>query len=211
MNAGVPGDTVLHGALRYAQHVRPFYPRIVLLAFGLNDGALRRTRYDAQREWLWLAQRHPWARAVLIAQRLHRLLRGRRPPAELEFVTHEAQPRVRERLFRLALRELVRRVRRDDAMPHLVRLTPIVPQWVGEGQAAVYRRYDALIQRLAVDEGLPCVSMQSPPDDPFVPERMSWADGIHLTAAGQAWVARRVYRHLRETLSRDGDLSGSAL
>jgi len=195
LNAGVPGDTVLQGAARYDRHVRPFRPAILLLAFGLNDGALRRTRYDAQREQLWLAQRCAWVRGQAILRRLARA--GQQGDASKEEdVVHEALPRVRERLFARAFGGLVAKARRDGAVVHLVRLTPVVERLLPAAQAQAYRVYDALIAQVAAKAGVACVRMENHQADPFDPETMSWPDGIHLTAAGQSWVARRVYRHL---------------
>ena len=201
INAGVPGDTVMMGCMRYTRDVKPFHPSIVLLAFGLNDAALRRTRFDAQREQLWRAQRYPWARVGAILRRIGRtfLRHGSEvtlcAPGE---VRREESSRVSPSLFTKGLSDLIRRAQRQGAKVHLLSLVPASGQGASAAQRDVYRKYDQLIHELVQRYKVPLVDLDDAQSDPFVPETMLAADGIHLTASGQSWLANRVHNHLGE-------------
>lgn len=209
INAGVPGDTVVAGSLRYARDVRPFHPRIVVIAFGLNDAAPRRTQFDAQRERAWRAQHELWARLVsFVGRALNKALRligvKRRRG---EPVRREAAPRVGPRMFMRCLRDLLRQARKDGATVYVLSLAP----WCQKARALAqqgteaYAYYEALdaynrfIIQAARHEGATLIPLDGAHGDPFVPQAMLVEDGVHLNAAGQEWVARQVYEALRRT------------
>jgi len=187
INAGVPGDTALMGCARYARDVAPFAPQIVVLCFGLNDAALRRTQFDAQRERLWLAQHCPWMRLRVIGERF--LPHGGE-------VRRESRPRVSPRLFAAALGELVRRTRCEGAAACLVSMTPALGQGLTPQQRQLYERYDELIREVARRARVALVDLHDAQLAPFLPATMLTEDGIHLTASGQEWLANSLYGHL---------------
>ena len=197
INAGVPGNTVLMACARYQRDVAPFRPQVVVLAFGLNDAALRRTQFDVQREDLWRARHYPWLRVATI---LRRFINGswlRKAslcaPAEVHRV---ASPRVRPRLFVTGLGDLIRRARRDGAEVHLLPLAPLSRQKMSLAQWNLYQDYNQRIRWVARRHGVSSIDLDDARSDPFAPESMLAADGVHLTASGHVWLARRVHHHL---------------
>lgn len=201
INAGAPGDTVLMGCTRYARDVTPFGPQIVLLHFGLNDAALRRTRFDVQREQLWRARHYLWARVGAVLRRFAKELRQDGPDSESSGqagVRHEERPRVQPRWFVAGLGDLIRRVRLDGADPRLLSLVPVSPKHMSCAQWETYRAYDRLIREVAHRHSVPLVNLADGGHDPFLPDAMLAPDGIHLTAHGQLWLAQKVYIHLSE-------------
>ena len=201
INAGVPGDTSLMGCARYARDVTPFAPQVVVLYFGLNDAALRRTRFDAQRERLWQAQHCAWMRLRVIGEGL--LVRAFRrrgvaPGRDGDEVRRESTPRVRPRLFVAALSELVRRALREGAIAYLLPLMPASDQRLSPQQQQLYEQYHELIKGVARREGATLVDLRDSRLSPFSPETMLAEDGLHLTASGQEWLATSLYAHLRQ-------------
>jgi lysophospholipase L1-like esterase len=201
VNAGVPGDTVMMGCLRYALDVRPFRPQVVLIAFGLNDASLRRTQFDAHRERLWRAQHNLWPRLWAVLTRIMtKLLRRawhKMRPATLREVQRQASPRVSPTMFTRGLRDLAQHARQDGATVYLLSLTPVWYQEVAEAQCAMYAHYDRLIAEVAQREGIALLRLNEAQDASFVPGSMFTEDGVHFTAEGQAWLAQKVYRLLQ--------------
>lgn len=192
ISAGVPGDTVVQGCARYKHDVAAHEPHVVLIAFGLNDGALRRTVFDVQRERSWRAGRSLGAR---VWQRLGRLVRwGRGKPCVSEVVTRWNTPRVGRRVFCAALSDLILRVKRVGALVGVLTLTPVVLG--SHDQVAMYAQYNKLIRKVARRHRALLVDLECDIGDTFDPLTMLSQDGIHLTASGQHWLARVVYYHL---------------
>ena len=188
VNAGVPGDTVVQGCARYERDVAAHSPRLLLIAFGLNDGALRRTIFDAQREEMWRAERLWWARAW---RRLGRIVRrGRRSP---RVVVHQDAPRVRPDVFSAVLGDLIRRAKRAGAQVGLLTLTPV---GIESRQVETYARYSDLIRWAARRYGALLADVERDAGDAFDPPAMLAEDGVHLTVPGQRWLAEVVYHHL---------------
>ena len=186
VNAGVPGNTVLMGCARYQRDVSAFHPQVVLLGYGLNDAALRRTHIDLQREVIRAGKGYPWAR---IAYVLRRWLVPRAHVGDIAH--HENSPRVRPRLYAAALRDLVRRVRRDGAQAYLISLTPVSPD-LPEEQRRHFQRYDEIIREIARRCRVPLIDLHETAENPFAPATMWAGDGVHPRAAGQRWVAESV-------------------
>ncbi|MBC7235584.1 MAG: hypothetical protein H5T69_07060 [Chloroflexi bacterium] len=207
INAGVPGDTVLMGCLRYERDVAAHHPQVVLLSFGLNDAALRRTRFDIERERLWQARRWPWARLIHIAERRlikpmadrwkHRMQRQAEEWFDLAPTKHEKQPRVRPRLFVAGLLWLARQARRDGAEVHFMTMVPVAKEALSTHQAKAYSLYDELIHHASRRTHAPLIDLAEAAAT-FDHARMLAADGIHLTAAGYRWLASTVWTHLAE-------------
>ncbi|MBN1401346.1 MAG: hypothetical protein JXA74_10950 [Anaerolineae bacterium] len=211
INAGVPGNTVLMGASRYGRDVEPFRPEIVVLGFGLNDGALRRTRFDAQREELWRAQHRLWDRLAYYPRQFGRALAGRfasQDDGQAE-VLREQRPRVEPRWFVEALSQLVRRAQRSGAEVLLAPLAPVacaplaaVAQTrLSAAQLQSYRHYHELIARTATTQEAQLIDLELGAQGPLA-EHVLASDGVHLTVAGQRWLATQVYAQLEgSTLS----------
>lgn len=202
INAGVPGDTVLDGCLRYDRDVRAHAPHTLLIGFGLNDGALGRTPYDAQRERRWRAQHAPWRRRLLCRRGKRALRKGLGGAESISPDEGRTAPRVRPEFFFPALSDLIRWGRRDGADVHLLSLTPVSRQKLSSGQWRRYVLYDNLIGEVARRHGVPLIDLDDVEDDPFLPASMLAGDGIHLLAKGHQWLARRVYAHLARERKR---------
>ena len=194
LNAGYPGDTVVQGALRYARDVAPFRPEVLCISFGLNDGNPRRSQADVQRELLWWAERRFWAWALVTLQGWGRRLGLFRVKRENSL---QGLPRVPQRLFVRVLTDLVQRGRRQGAEVHLLPLVPVSRKVLPEGRWQLYREYDGLIRQVGRQLNVPVVCWEAR-EDPFLPEVMRLSDGVHLSEKGEAWLARRLYQHLRE-------------
>jgi lysophospholipase L1-like esterase len=200
INAGIPGDTTLKACGRYMRHVRPVRPRLVLLAFGLNDANLRRSPLDARRERIWWMQRCVITRALWgVLRRCARFV----CPATND--AHQEQPpmprpRVGPRTFYAALAWLVARAQRDGAWVGLVSLTP-VSMGLPQRQRQQYARYDDLLRRLAHRRKVPLFDLQAAAVPAFDPSSMWMPDGLHLTAAGQEWLAQRLYPIVSERMA----------
>lgn len=192
VNAGIPGHTVIHGCLRYEHDVQVHAPRLVLIAFGLNDGSLRRTAVDLWREQTWLAQRVHLARTYAVWSRWRKRLPSVAQPLAEE---HLCAPRIRRWFFERGLADLIRRARRDGARVCLVSLSPVVRSLIGERQWHSYVRYNESVRKVAARCKTPLVDLWENHASHFRAEEMS-SDGVHLTAAGQRWMAARVFESL---------------
>ena len=200
INAGVPGDTVLMGRARYERDVAPFRPDIVTMTFGLNDAALRRTEYDAQREALWLQRHRPWARIQALLRRFLNRLRYRETraaPEALGEVRRETRPRVRAKLFVAGLSDLIRRAERGGASVYVTSLVPVSRKRMPADQWRTYKEYNALIDEAISRSGACLVDLDGAEGERFVPEAMLAGDGVHLTGPGQSWLAARMFAQLR--------------
>ena len=90
---------------------------------------------------------------------------------------------------------LVDRVRAIGAQPVLLTMTPIDEVAAARDRTgyAVYARYNAVITACAAKKRVPLVIVSD-----GAPSDSVEADGVHLTAVGQAWAAARVYEQLCE-------------
>ena len=194
VNAGVPGDTAALGYARFDQDVAARGPQAVLIAFGLNDCNLARHAMDR-----WYESRVPvgpeqsylWRAGQARIERLSRSIDWPMIPApEPE---PQPSPRTTPSGFSAALTALVARTREIGARPVLLTMTPLADEEMPGLQAfrADYAAYNARVRELARQRALPLVDLAAgAPDDAWEP------DGLHLTAAGQRWVADRVYDRL---------------
>jgi lysophospholipase L1-like esterase len=202
VNAGVPGDTAPLGYTRFDRDVAAHGPQAVLIAFGLNDCNLARHAMDRwyegrvpvgpEQSYLWRAGQTRLERLSRYLGRVLRRLEGWLPGPTVEL---EAQPfpRTSPGGFSAALTALVARTREIGARPVLLTMTPLADEETPDLQAfrADYAACDARIRELARQHALPLVDLAAGvPDDAWEP------DGLHLTAAGQRWVADRVYGRL---------------
>ncbi len=194
VNAGVSGDTAPLGFQRFERDVARHRPDAVLIAFGLNDCNPARYGLD-----LWFERQVPAgpARSFLwraMAVRLQRLA-GRlgwdlAPQAEQG---NRPLPRTSLVGFAQALAVLAERARMLGARPVLLTMTPLAgastPQI--EARRPRYTAYNVAVREVAIREGVPLVQL-----DAGAPAAAFMADGVHLTALGQAWVADQVFNQL---------------
>lgn len=199
INAGVPGDTAIMGVARYARDVSDHYPNIVLISFGLNDGALRRTQFDARREQLWRAMHDPAIKLDQLVERMRQRLGIADGWQSGPETVREALPRVSEAAYIGALTDLVDVARRDGARPILLSMTPVAHDRVHHVQRHTYARYDALVRQVAQTVDTPLIDCGAGLS--FDSAAMHLDDGIHLTAEGQLWLARHVYAQLMPLLT----------
>lgn len=200
INAGVAGDTVVKGCARFARDVRRYRPDVLLVAFGLNDASLHRTRWDVQQEsgwWLshWRVTRVS-RRFWLAAERVRSRLCVSPASAERSPI---ARPRVGTTTFVAAMGELACRARRDGAKVFMVSLTP-VSECLPASQQAAYARYAGLVRHVAERQGVGLVDLRAA-TVPFCAETMLSPDGVHLTPAGHEWLAAQVHIHLHEAMT----------
>ena len=198
VDAGIPGETSLQGWARWRRDVRPWRPRYVLIAFGLNDGHLKHTPVDAWR-WAHVPQGVGNYIRLLHAWRVWRLSSPAEAPVTLA-------PRLTPRQTGHITRLMVHQARREGMLPILLTPTPVTeefhPEWptaVRDYQREVYARTAAAIRHVAQSEAVPVIDMaeeMSPPQDEWYQP-----DGIHLTASGHARYAEIVHAHLTSLLT----------
>jgi len=192
VNAGVYGDTAPLGYARFERDVAAVGPQLVLIAFGLND--CDPVRYGMDR-WLeadvpaGLAASYLWRAIVRRGQRLGRRLGWLSAPQPEP--ADSRQPRTSPQGFGDALDALVAKTRLIGARPVLLTMTPLAAA-ATEGvqvRSDAYPVYNRIIGERAAAGGVAAIQLASgAPGDAFE------ADGIHLTAAGQAWLAGEVFR-----------------
>ena len=209
VNAGVPGETAPMGYARFDRSVAAHAPDVTLIAFGLNDCHRYRHALDRwfearvptgpERSYLWRAAQ---ARVQRISQRLGWTAAQDYAPE----LTPQPFPRTTPAGFSAALAALIDRTHVIGSRPVLLTTTPISPQSpaamhdaapAGVDECAAY---DERIRALAAQRGVTLVEL---PDD--LPADAFTSDGVHLTAAGQAQIADRVFAAL-ETAGLWADL-----
>ncbi|MGC8827675.1 MAG: SGNH/GDSL hydrolase family protein [Anaerolineae bacterium] len=200
INAGIPGNTSLHGLQRLQRDVIRFQPHITLISFGLNDANLRRRPQDAwlERELLprgmgrLLHGLHIYRTARC---RLRRLAQGirRRPPFDWN-APPEPAPRISPPAFRAALTFMVHRIQRaTSSQIFLLTIHPVRPTFLeDEGwrqrQEDILRHYNAIVRSVAGRTGVGLIDIEQLLQ-PIRWEDILDADGVHLTARGQAVLA----------------------
>ncbi len=189
VNAGVPGDNAVDAYVRYVPHVAAYRPHLLLIALGINDGlggqnelTNRRLARFAANEQTW------WGRSYLL-----RALAARWQALTVSTPDPSA-PQVPPEQFQTVLTWLVREGQKQGAGVALLTLTPIDVLAYGDSSiyAARWREYSGLVRDTARKLGVPVIEVgHRLPDD-------AWqADGLHLTAAGEAIIAGRVWQALR--------------
>jgi len=208
VNAGVPGNTAPLGYARFDSDVAAADPRLVLIAFGLNDSNPARHGLDRRleesvprgmnRSYLWRTLRVRGVRlarsaaAVLLAPRLTGSFDpGAQPQVELEPLL---QVRTSPAGYAATLWALVSRTRDIGARPILLTMTPLASTQAPDVQAraATHEEYNRLIRECAACGAVPIVELSS-----SAPTGAFEADGVHLSVTGQVWVAQQVYGQLQ--------------
>ncbi len=219
INAGIPGNTSLHGLQRLQRDVIRFRPHITLISFGLNDANLRRRPQDIwlEKELLprgvgrFLRGSHIYRTACCRLRRLAQSIR-RRPPFDWDSPPEPA-PRVSPPAFRAALTAMVRRIQRATASQvfllttHPVRPTFLEDEGWRQKQEAMLRHYNAIVRSVAGQTGVGLIDIEQKL------RLIRWenlldTDGVHLTAQGQAVLADMITDALITTGAIDSCLLG---
>jgi len=215
VNSGVNGQTAVMGLARLERDVLLYRPHVVLIAFGLNDAHLNRSVWDERREWeLWsdrwpfLPRLHLFRTLNARGQRLARRLKPWSPPP----VSQEPwlAPRLSPAGFVQALTRLTQRIRREaGAAVYLLTTTPVT-LWGSESdgwrerQILLCEHYNVLIREVATKQGVGLIDVAAAFIDQNLPLLLA-DDGLHLTVAGQEFLAATVFA----VLKRDGWLKGA--
>lgn len=215
INAGIAGQTALQGLQRLHCDVLRYRPALTLIAFGLNDAALRRRPQDIRRERDLMP-----AGAEAIINRLHlyrtfktRMRKGLVALGLCEPLNYEVapmpMPRSSPKAFRWALTELVNQItRRTGGKVVLLTMQPTYPASHIEGQddteakhvhqAHVYAEYNDIVRDVARQSrsGLIDVERAFWDQEPDVQARLYERDGVHLSAEGQRFLANLVFKFI---------------
>ncbi len=189
-NAGISGDTSSKGCARFERDVSVHRPDVVLIAFGMNDCYPARQGLDG---WLEGEMRTGLHSSYLLRAVIGRTLRLARRLGWMEQPAMEPttnQPRTSSDGFSAALAILIDRCRATAAEPVLLSMTPLGCDHL-EGvrlRLPLYRHYNAIIQETAARKRVKWVNLSEQGSDDLLQP-----DGFHLTAAGQRWVADRVF------------------
>jgi lysophospholipase L1-like esterase len=204
VNAGSPGDTVALGWQRFERQVAARGPDVVMIAFGLNDCSeqLREldTWYEDLMTPLFPDSYLPRALRVRVARS------GRKcglPAAGALRRCTSGQPRTSARGFERGLGGLVQACRGVGAFPVLLTMTPLAEGAPAtHGGRARYAAYNSLIRQVARMHGVTLVDLEDSLASGILTD-----DGIHLTGAGQAWIASQVHDQLAPLWSRNAPWS----
>ena len=209
VNAGIRGQTVLHGWARLERHVLRWQPHLVIVAFGLNDAHLGRSPVDAWREhdfWRRRTSLHRvprWSHiyrtvaARIQSQRYRRFLSSTDPAPNRSRVSAVA--------FRACLRSISGRLC-SRCTVILATTTPLAhfaladfPAQRKKRQLALYGEYNGIVKQVALSEGaaLADVGQSFKGGNPGA---MYAPDGIHLTSEGQRTVAGSLFPLVEDAL-----------
>ena len=217
VNAGIRGNTAVMGLERLTTDVLAYRPRIVISAFGANDGHLGEWPLDNCREQqmthrttplgrldAWLLQSH-----LLLSLRT-RLGHTRRPAsaaASAALGDGTSQPRVSLQGFALAQRLIADRLRRAGCSVLFMTSTVPNPAWTNlvaaeQHQVSVYEQFNETVRTLADELAVPLIDLQKllQQQTPSDSATLIAPDAVHLTAKGHRFAAELVL----ETIQRSG-------
>jgi lysophospholipase L1-like esterase len=149
-----------------------------------------------ERSYVWQAI---WVRMIRLGRWFSRLLPPHPEAPGLPY------PRTSRQGFAKTLDALVAKGRLIGARPVLLTMTPLADPLseAGRARADIYFVYNRIIQERAAALGVPLIQLAMSPgvgvagseDEEIGPPQDAFeSDGIHLTIAGQAWVAGQVFR-----------------
>jgi lysophospholipase L1-like esterase len=218
INAGIRGNTAVMGLERLTNDVLAHRPRIVISAFGANDGNLGQWSLDSFRERQMSYQTTPLGRIEAWLMQSHVLLslRARLPgllrPALVVGPAAQdccgSQPRVSLQGFALAQRLIAARLRGTGASVLLMTPTVPNPAWPRRGseqcQASVYEQYNNVVRAVAAELSAPLIDLQAAlqQESPSSCAVLIEPDAVHLTAEGHCLAAQLTL----ESLKRSGML-----
>ena len=186
-NASIPGDTTPDAYVRF-DAIRRQRPHLVIIALGINDCrqaqspvVTRRIEHFRRNEQTW------WGGNPILRRIGYRL-----SAPERRNTSRNDGSQVPLDAFLAILGWMVAQVHAMGALPALLTLSPLSPELAASPAFASCDRYNAGIRDIARegDAALVEISYGLPAD--------AWqADGVHLTAAGQAELAQRVLANVR--------------
>lgn len=194
INAGVSGHTSADAYVRFHEHVSRYEPHLVLIALGLNDLRQVRRSHDARRRALFARNERTWWGKSYLARALsYRLLPLPTPTPAMEDQP-AGEARVSADEFTAILTWLLRQTQRLGAQPVLLTLAPLSPGLNGARRAefARWSQYNALLRETARNLNVPFIELSHR----FTVDQPWLADGVHLSAEGEAAVAERVWQGL---------------
>lgn len=223
VNAGIRGNTSVMGLERLHTDVLAHRPRIVISAFGANDGNLGQWPLDNLRETqmthratplgrleAWLMQSH-----VLLSLRAHLTTMLRLATADGSSATDSRsnQPRVSLQGFGLAQRLIAGRLRGTGSCVLFMTSTVPSPAWTRmavseQCQASVYEQFNDAVRAVAAELSAPLIDLQavlqreSPSDCAMLIE----PDTVHLTAEGHRLAAQLTLETLQRSALLPDDL-----
>lgn len=191
VNAGVPGDAAVDAYLRFQAHVVAYRPRLVLIALGLND--CHRTGGSARAELRLHRFRQNettiWGRSYLARALAARLAAPQRPQPR----PGQARPITSLDDYKEIMTWLARRCKRLGSRPVFLTLTPLAPGLQDSPEWGLCSDYGQAIRELGRRLEAPVIEI----GHKFAFGQGWIADGVHLSAAGQAAVAERVWQGLQ--------------
>lgn len=215
INAGIRGNTAVMGLERLMTDVLVFRPRIVISAFGANDGNLGQWPLDNERErqmthgitplgrlQTWLMQSHV---VSSLRARLTRMLRPTHAAGPSGLDPHGDQPRVSLSGFALAQRLIVDRSRAAGCSVLLMTSTVPNLSWTSlspsdRHQASVYQQFNETIRTMAIEFSTPLIDLHRALQTLSSPAVLISPDAVHLTAKGHCFAADLAY----QTILRSG-------
>lgn len=217
INAGIRGNTAVMGWERLATDVLLYRPRIVISAFGANDGHLGQWPLDDQRERQMTHRTTPLGQleAVLMQShllhslclRLTRMLRRRHAAFPDVSDSGDLQPRVSLHGFALAQRLIIATMRNSGCSVLLMTATVPNPAWTKlaaseQRQASLYEQYNETVRTLASELASPLIDLQRALEHEALTSSAApiGPDALHLTAEGHRLAADLAY----ETMKRSG-------
>lgn len=210
VNAGIAGQTAVQGYQRLWRDVIRYRPHVTLIAFGLNDTRLRRRQQDAFREREMLP---PGAGALLSRLHTYRTLKSRLRQVTTRLglsspIDYDAQPIAEARsspaAFRAALWQMVNQIKRHAGGDvWLLTTHPVISRYDDAGHSAtpdsrsdaIRLHYNEIVRELAGELSVGLIDVErSFPEGASCDLRQS--DGVHLTAAGQRFLAELIAEKL---------------
>ena len=186
-NASIPGDTTADAYVRFDAILRQ-RPHLVLIALGINDCRHAYSPVVSQRiarfrhnEQTW------WGKNPLL-----RRIGSRLNPPQGAIATQTTASQVPMDDFLAILGWMVRQVQANGAFPALLTMSPLAPQLARHPDFAPCDRYNTAIRDIARETEAALIETSF-----TMPDNAWQQDGVHLTAVGQAELARRVFRNFR--------------
>ncbi len=201
-NASVSGNTTADAYARFDDHVRPCQPHIVLIALGLNDCRQVYRAIDHRHIFAFLRNENSAESFGLSRSYLFRAILNRIAPLPVVDYTVDQEangPRVPPDTYLSLLTWFVDASKHLHAQPVLISLTPISEALdpTRRAEFAHWSEYNALVEEVARTQEVPVIDVSQP-----FPTTAHWADdGVHLTATGEAEIAKSVWTGLQQSLT----------
>ncbi len=186
-NLSVPGDATPDAYVRF-DAVRGLHPDLLIIALGVNDCRRAYSPVTARRIAIFNRNEQTWWGRNAMLRRLGYLIN---PPPEAR-EDGGADSQVPMDAFLSILGWMARQARAMHALPAFVTMAPLAPTLASDPHFAPCPRYQTALRDLAREMEAALIEI-----DYALPEGAWQADGVHLTARGQAEIARRVFQNFR--------------